>query len=967
MTQAQVLSDIDFRVNANGNEEITGVILNSVLHNMIENAYSMVLGSVLPTVVSPTVTITDDLKTILARIQYGAAQGTNGLESVSGLIGLGGTLVQNTTIDGTYELVFGAPTQELKKFSTASLTESTLLLSNHLGRSSASLFGEYDDYVITGLASGLPLPGFQYKVAGDQTAILTVGSLITIYGQTAPTNNNGEHVLSASVYDNINDVTVIQSLTFANIFGSPYGTITALTMQVVKVSSDVVGFRGLEYATDFSANYSARSLVDKAYADSASGNNLQGVLGNGNSTGGTDITDPSGIIKLTLGGFIGRLQYDNGTYVSTVQTSLGSAYLRTYDPLSGWEGKIITAVNTNYFNHTQQNTFNAPLNLFNGLAEYNIDYSSIYTLRSLVDKEYVDIAIASATPVLTLQQVVTNDNTVNGYLVKSNANWSRINVSNSTILFDYDNGTDVGNVGTGNSGNFLYHTSNNTFTAPLNLFDNGGAYFVSGIGIDTTATGGSDILNIGATNADIINIGRAGATVNILGSVINEYATNAYVTDKLITLNSGGAVASGIASGFEIEENAIITGYFKTNAARTGFSVLAPANSYYGDLTFALLTANRSYAFPDASGTLSLAADLTTGLALKVDKTNSVLLSYLEIPEQAAPGTPTNALRIFADTSNRFSWIGENGFVRTFDGTANTANRSYVLQDASGTLAFLSDITGAGTTELAAVISQTNTPPGSPATGDRYLVGTVPTGAWVGSGNKIAEWGGASWTYTTPATDNTVFVTATLTTLRYNGTSWVAYNGTAILHNGNTLGAVMNISTNDAYDIYFKRNNVLKASITATGVAFRNTANTFQAEFQNAITANRTITIPDATTTLVGTDNTQTLTNKTVRSKVLVVTQSATPATNIDNADIAQITGLAQAIMSMTTNLTGTPYHGQMILWEITDNGTARAITWGASFVNTSLGTLPTTTVISTVTRTLTIYNSATSKHECVG
>lgn len=77
-------------------------------------------------------------------------------------------------------------------------------------------------------------------------------------------------------------------------------------------------------------------------------------------------------------------------------------------------------------------------------------------------------------------------------------------------------------------------------------------------------------------------------------------------------------------------------------------------------------------------------------------------------------------------------------------------------------------------------------------------------------------------------------------------------------------------------------------------------------------------------------------------------TQSATPSINTDNGDIFEIVGLAQAITSMTTNLTGTPVEGQMFQVIIKDNGTARAITWGASFVSTSNAPLPTTTVIST-------------------
>lgn len=135
----------------------------------------------------------------------------------------------------------------------------------------------------------------------------------------------------------------------------------------------------------------------------------------------------------------------------------------------------------------------------------------------------------------------------------------------------------------------------------------------------------------------------------------------------------------------------------------------------------------------------------------------------------------------------------------------------------------LSDISGTGYVELAPVISQINTPVGSPTIGDRYLVGTVPTGVFVGNANSIAVWGGASYTYTVPVTNNVVFITNTLTTLRFNGTSWVAYNGTAILQNGNKLGASVNIGTNDNFDVNFKRNNITQWTINSSGWLVRAT------------------------------------------------------------------------------------------------------------------------------------------------
>ena len=97
--------------------------------------------------------------------------------------------------------------------------------------------------------------------------------------------------------------------------------------------------------------------------------------------------------------------------------------------------------------------------------------------------------------------------------------------------------------------------------------------------------------------------------------------------------------------------------------------------------------------------------------------------------------------------------------------------------------------------------------------------------------------------------------------------------------------------------------------------------------------------------------------------RVVSVTQSATPSINTNNGDIFEITGLAQAITSLTTNLTGNPTSGDMFELRVTDNGTARAITAGASFGSSTVA-LPTTTVISTMLRILFQYDTV---WRCVG
>jgi len=109
---------------------------------------------------------------------------------------------------------------------------------------------------------------------------------------------------------------------------------------------------------------------------------------------------------------------------------------------------------------------------------------------------------------------------------------------------------------------------------------------------------------------------------------------------------------------------------------------------------------------------------------------------------------------------------------------------------------------------------------------------------------------------------------------------------------------------------------------------------------------------------------TNTLTNKRITARVTTITSHATPTINTDDCDAVTITALAEAITSMTTNLSGTPTNFQKLIFRIKDNGTARAITWGASFQSGSV-TLPTTTTLGKTLMVGLIYDSVDSKWTC--
>lgn len=109
----------------------------------------------------------------------------------------------------------------------------------------------------------------------------------------------------------------------------------------------------------------------------------------------------------------------------------------------------------------------------------------------------------------------------------------------------------------------------------------------------------------------------------------------------------------------------------------------------------------------------------------------------------------------------------------------------------------------------------------------------------------------------------------------------------------------------------------------------------------------RTLTIPNATGTLVLRDDTATLSNKRITPRISTVTYSATLNINSDNFDelfCASLTGNV-AIAAPT----GTPTEGQRLTIKLTQDGAGgRTITYNAAFVTSGAST---TTLSTTETR----------------
>jgi hypothetical protein len=134
----------------------------------------------------------------------------------------------------------------------------------------------------------------------------------------------------------------------------------------------------------------------------------------------------------------------------------------------------------------------------------------------------------------------------------------------------------------------------------------------------------------------------------------------------------------------------------------------------------------------------------------------------------------------------------------------------------------------------------------------------------------------------------------------------------------------------------------------------------------NGTSAVTAVTAPSGT--IVGTSDTQTLTNKTLTPRVNSQTTTASPwAWDSTSYDVQAFTALANAL---TINAdAGTPVDGQRTILRFKDSGSGRALTWttGSSKAFRAVGiTLPTTTTANKTTYVGCIYNAADSRWDAV-
>jgi hypothetical protein len=114
---------------------------------------------------------------------------------------------------------------------------------------------------------------------------------------------------------------------------------------------------------------------------------------------------------------------------------------------------------------------------------------------------------------------------------------------------------------------------------------------------------------------------------------------------------------------------------------------------------------------------------------------------------------------------------------------------------------------------------------------------------------------------------------------------------------------------------------------------------------------------------IVGTTDTQTLTNKRINPRVSSTADTTTLTPDVSAFDQYNLTAQARALTVAAP--TGTPVDGTKLILRILDNGTSRAITWNATYISFGVP-LPAATTADKTLYVGCIYNANNSRWDVI-
>lgn len=769
-------------------------------------------------------------------------------------------------------------------------------------------------FLTVGSTAGLTQARYLSTTGGLSLTDGGVGSTLTINLTGAPSvlNTVGTGIIvkdSASTVTN-RSLTVGSGLTISNadgIAGNPAIGVSTNLQNLSSLSS--IGFVAGNGSTFSELTFTGTtSQISIASGDGSAGGPVISIASNPILPGTGSVTVPQGTTAQRSGSN-GALRYNTDTaalesYISGSWTSLGGGSSSVSTFSAGTTGLTPSSATSGAI------TLAGTLNVANGGTGL-----SAYTAGDLL--YFATGTALSKLGVGSIGQVLTSSGTAPQYVAQST-----LSVGTAT------------NVAGGAAGSLVYQTGSGA-TSTLGLGTSGfiltaGASAPTYIQTLPIANGGTNATTASAARTNL-SAAQSGNNTDITsialttGTVSTAPSANTDIVNKLYA----DSIANGV--NFHAAAQYATTANLSTVTYNNGSSGVGATITNAG--TQAALTID-GYTFTSTDATNA------TRVLVKNQTTASQNGIYT-VTNQGSGSTNWVLTRATDyDTSGTgTNEVDQGDFILVIGGTAN-ANTSWVQQ-----------------TPLPITIGTTN-------------IVFIQFGAASGGVSSFTA-GSTGFTPNT-ATTGAITLAGTLNVAN-GGTGQTSYTDGQLLI-GNSTGNTLTKSTLTAGSGITITNAGGSITIASSGVSSFNagtTGFTPNTATTGAVTLAGTLNIANGgtgSTSLAGASiatytGTETLTNKRINPRFLSQTSTATLAPDISAYDQYNLTAQAAAL-SVSAPI-GTPVDGNKLIFRILDNGTARAITWNATY--TVIGvTLPTTTVANKTTYVGCIYNANNTRWDVI-